>query len=123
VAGQAWPGLDGVLPGVLARPAAPCARASYRAVMAAACPSVARCRRWPAGPAVAPGDVPRLADRLAPHRCHGVDPGAKYCSTALAKPAAITCCPWLLAAIEPSKGSVMNSGSTSAPGIVLGVRK
>jgi hypothetical protein len=42
---------------------------------------------------------------------------------ALAKPAAITCCPWLLAAIEPSKGSVMNSGSTSAPGIVLGVLK
>ena len=40
-----------------------------------------------------------------------------------ASPAAITCCPWALAAIEPSNGSVMNSGSISAPGIVLGVSK
>jgi hypothetical protein len=53
---------------------------------------------------------------------HGA-PGPKYCSTAWASPAAMTCWPLLLAAIEPSKGSVMNSGSMSAPGIVLGVLK
>lgn len=36
-------------------------------------------------------------------------------------PPAMTSCPVLLLAIEPSKGSVMNSGSISAPGIRLGV--
>lgn len=40
---------------------------------------------------------------------------------ARAGPAAITRWPRLLAAIEPSNGSVMNSGSISAPGIRLGV--
>jgi hypothetical protein len=29
---------------------------------------------------------------------------------------AITCWPWALSVIEPSNGSVMNSGSISAPG-------
>jgi hypothetical protein len=38
-------------------------------------------------------------------------------------PLAMTCCPRLLLAIEPSNGSVMNSGSISAPGIRLGVSK
>jgi hypothetical protein len=55
--------------------------------------------------------------------CQGECGGAKYCAMAWASPAAMTCWPRLLAAIEPSKGSVMNSGSMSAPGIWLGVLK
>ncbi len=55
--------------------------------------------------------------------CQGECGEAKYCSTARASPAAMTCWPRLLAAIEPSKGSVMYSGSMSAPGIWLGVLK
>lgn len=47
----------------------------------------------------------------------------KYSSTALARPSAMTCWPRLLAAIDASNGSVMNSGSISAPGIWLGVLK
>jgi hypothetical protein len=42
---------------------------------------------------------------------------------AWASPVAMTCWPRPLAAIEPSNGSVMNSGSASAPGIMLGVLK
>ena len=64
------------------------------------------------------GDQPPEAVELVePFEAAG---GAKYCATASAKPPAITCWPVESAAIDASKGSVMKSGSISAPGIWLG---
>jgi len=40
-----------------------------------------------------------------------------------AMPPAKTCWPWVLLAIDPSKGSVMKSGSITVPGMSLGVEK
>ena len=80
-------------------------------------------RLWGLRPAAPREDnhaKPRSQTRAGAHprpRC----PEAKYCSIALARPPAITSWPCRLAAIEPSNGSVMNSGSTSAPGMLLGV--
>jgi hypothetical protein len=52
-----------------------------------------------------------------------VGDGARNCSTADAMPWAMTVRPVALSASDPSKGSVMYSGSMTTPGMRLGVEK
>jgi hypothetical protein len=86
-------------------------------------------RRRPHDPDVSAGpsaDRSRVAGRGFRVPARGQVLGAGFgrsCSTAVAIPPAITICPLLLSAIDPSNGSVMYSGSMTAPGIALGVEK